>query len=142
MTGCADGANPVAGLIGDANGNLYGTTSAGGANLSGTVFKIAPDGSNYRTLYNFCSLAWGADGDKSHGGVILDAGGNLYGTTAVGGANGGGVVFSLTPSGTETVLYSFCSLASCAPVGDLVALFPGNLYGTTQQGGTINAGTV
>jgi uncharacterized repeat protein (TIGR03803 family) len=144
--GGTDGAAPLAGLSADPFGNLYGTTSEGGANGTGTVFKLAPDGSNYAVLYTFCSLANCADGRFPVGGVILDAAGNLYGTATQGGANNRGVVFSLTPSGTYTVLYSFCSLANCAdgysPRGNLVALSPGNLYGTTNGGGAKSAGTV
>jgi uncharacterized repeat protein (TIGR03803 family) len=197
MTACTDGANPGAGLIGDANGNLYGTTGfggaddvgivfkihadgtnytilhtfefgtdgqfpsgvsadasgnlygttqLGGANGAGSVFKLAPDGSNYAVLYNFCSLSNCADGSEPTAGLILDADGNLYGTVPNGGANGWGVVFALSPSGTYTVLYSFCSLPSCAdgstPEGNLAALSPGNLYGTTATGGSNNEGTV
>jgi uncharacterized repeat protein (TIGR03803 family) len=150
-----DGANPVAGLSADPSGNLYGTTFWGGGlgcfgSGCGTVFKIAPDGSNYAVLYSFCSLASCADGSEPQGGVILDAAGNLYGTTPIGGANGQGVVFALTPSGTETVLYSFCNTRNsngfCAdgsqPQSNLVALSPGYLYGTTTGGGANNAGTV
>jgi uncharacterized repeat protein (TIGR03803 family) len=105
-----DGANPLAGLSADPSGNLYGTTFSGGANNGGTVFTIHPDGSGYAVLYNFCGLASCADGSGPSGGVILDAAGNLYGTTYTGGANNSGAVFSLMPSGTYTVLYSFCSL--------------------------------
>lgn len=146
----SDGAYPFAGLSADPSGNLYGTTELGGANAAGTVFKIAPDGSNYAVLYNFCRLASCADGSNPDGGVILDGGGNLYGTALGGGAsNKGGVVFSLSPSGTETVLYSFCSTISngiCLdgqePRGNLAPLGNGNLYGATTEGGTKNAGTV
>jgi uncharacterized repeat protein (TIGR03803 family) len=150
-----DGSDPLAGLAADASGTLYGTTQRGGTGSSceegggcGTVFKLSPDGSNYAVLYNFCSLASCADGFGPKGGVIVDAAGNLYGTTTYGGANNSGAVFSLTPSGTETVLYSFCSLASCAdglgPTGNLAVLGNGNLYGTTPQGGAnlTNSGTV
>ena len=141
-----DGAKPLAGLAAGPSGNLYGTTELGGANGSGTVFEIAPDGSNYAVLYSFCSLASCADGAEPGGGVILDAGGNLYGTALAGGAHNKGAVFALTPSGTETVLYSFCSSSACAdgsnPIGNLVALGPGTLYGTTASGGSMGAGTV
>jgi uncharacterized repeat protein (TIGR03803 family) len=148
-----DAANPHAGLSMDPSGTLYGTTVAGGIARAcvggcGTVFKIGVDGSGYAVLHEFCtsSLTSCADGSGPLGGVILDASGNLYGTTQRGGANNKGVVFALMPSGTETVLYSFCSLASCAdgsaPVGNLAPLGNGNLYGTTYNGGTNNAGTV
>ncbi len=144
--GTGDGSYSFAGLSADPSANLYGTSPSGGANNEGTVFTIHPDGSNYAVLYNFCSLASCADGTEPDGGVILDAAGNLYGTTQFGGANNSGAVFALTPSGTETVLYSFCQSAGCAdgsnPSGNLVALGNGSLYGTTFSGGTNNAGTV
>jgi uncharacterized repeat protein (TIGR03803 family) len=152
MGGTGDGATPLAGLSADASGNLYGTTENGGANGSGTVFKLAPDGSTYTyaVLYNFCSLASCADGSNPYGGVIVDADGNLYGTAFDGGANQEGVVFALTPSGAETVLYSFCNTKNAngfcidgsEPGGNLVALGNGSLYGTTAIGGTMDAGTV
>ena len=79
-------------------------------------------------------------------GLIADSSGNLYGTTLVGGSYSGGVVFKLSPSGTETVLYSFCSLPSCsdgaAPAAGLIADSSGNLYGTTTYGGASGIGVV
>jgi uncharacterized repeat protein (TIGR03803 family) len=153
---CADGAEPEAGLIMDGAGNLYGTTLAGGnsgcsltTNTCGTVFKLAPDGTE-TTLYSFCSQAGCADGANPHAGLVMDGAGNLYGTTEVGGANQGcvqvgasngcGTVFEVTSGGTESVLYSFCSQASCAdgsyPTGGLILDSSGNLYSTTSTGGT------
>lgn len=139
--GPPDGWSPVAGLVMDAQGNLYGTTVAGGTywyaggNNCGTVFKVTPDGTE-TVLYNFTG---GADGDSPRAGLLLDAQGNLYGTTQEGGAYGGGTVFKLTPSGEQTVLYSFCSQAYCTdgagPVAGLIADAQGNLYGTTSGGG-------
>jgi len=115
VTGCTDGANPNAGLIGDANGNLYGTTGFGGADDVGIVFKIHADGSNYTILHTF---KFGTDGQFPSN-VSADPSGNLYGTTQLGGANGAGSVFKLTPDGSNyAVLYSFCSLASCADGSD------------------------
>ncbi len=86
-----DGANPHAGLIADAAGNLYGTTVYGGANGNGTVFKVTPTGSE-TVLYSFTG---GSDGANPEAGLIADASGNLYGTTANGGSNGVGTVFKL-----------------------------------------------
>jgi uncharacterized repeat protein (TIGR03803 family) len=106
FTGGADGANPYGGLIFDAKGNLYGTTSLGG-NLSactlgcGTVFKLNSKGKE-TAIYSFS----GADGTDPVAGVVADAKGNLYGTTFVGGAKDQGVVFKLSPSRKETVLHS------------------------------------
>jgi uncharacterized repeat protein (TIGR03803 family) len=149
---CTDGEWPGAGLIQDTAGNFYGTTTVGGANDeggqpgSGTVFKLDPTTGQETVLYNFCSGNC-SDGYWPLGGVIQDAAGNLYGTTASGGANGGGTVFKVDGSG-ETVLYSFCSGFNCpdgaAPEAGLVRDAAGNLYGTTSQGGGSNppVGTV
>ena len=92
---CADGGGPVAGLIRDAAGNLYGTTSGGGdfACSCGVVFKVDPTG-HETVLYTFRG---GADGADPEAGLVRDAAGNLYGTTRAGGASGLGVVFKLTP---------------------------------------------
>ena len=144
------------GLIFDQSGNLYGTTSEGGAHGFGTVFELTPnsDGSwTESVLYSFCSLANCADGDSPLAGVIFDGAGNLYGTTAGGGdfsrcgGGGCGVVFKLTPSSggswTESVLYSFCSLNSCVdgagPQSSVIFDRTGNLYGTTVIGGSSSA---
>jgi len=91
---------PYAGLIFDAAGNLYGTTSGGGAYGAGMVFKLTPnaDGSwTESSLHDFCSLAACADGAGPVAGLIFDSAGNLYGTASSGGATGHGVVFELTP---------------------------------------------
>jgi uncharacterized repeat protein (TIGR03803 family) len=132
----------------DSTGNLYGTAGFGGAHNVGDVYKLTASGQQ-TVLHSFCALAKCADGSApSGGGVILDSAGNLYGTTLYGGASssgktttsGGGVLFKLAPSGQETVLYNFCSLANCAdgalPSGRLLMDSKGNLYGTTTEGGT------
>lgn len=156
-SGLAGGIEPRSGLIQDAAGNFYGTTTEGGSNGfgsncpagvsgCGTVFKLSAAGQE-TVLYSFCSLANCADGEFPYGGVILDAAGNLYGTTTQGGANGGGTVFKLDSAGTETVLYSFCSQGgtNCTdgtvPYASLVRDSAGNLYGTTSGGGTGNIGS-
>jgi uncharacterized repeat protein (TIGR03803 family) len=138
---CADGYLPYAGLIEDASGNLYGTTSVGGANHGGTVFKLDSAG-NYTDLYDFCSQANCADGEMSYAGLTEDASGNLYGTTQFGGANDGGTVFKLDSAGKFTVLYDFCSQANCTDgylsYAGLIKDASGNLYGTTYSGGATN----
>lgn len=150
MGGPADGRNPEAGLFADST-YLYGTTTGGGTNYRGTVFKIAPNGSNYALLYSFCNLASCADGSSPLAGVIEDANGNLYGTTEAGGTNNKGAVFSVTPAtGNERVLYSFCNhtngsgycLDGSTPQSGLTFDSSGNLYGTTNIGGAMNDGTV
>jgi uncharacterized repeat protein (TIGR03803 family) len=156
LKNCADGSAPSgAGVIIDSQGNLYGTTLYGGASSNGktttsgagVVYKVDTSG-NETVLYNFCSLANCADGSLPLGPLLMDSEGNLYGTTANGGTNGGmssgdGVVYKLTPSGQETVLCSFGS-ASCpdgtTPTGGVVSDSEGNLYGTTSKGGAHSKG--
>ena len=103
FTSGADGGGPIAGVIRDSAGNLYGTTFYGGAANGGVVYKLDTAGHEI-VLYNFTG---GADGSQPDAGVIRDSAGNLYGTTYLGGAANAGVVYKLDPSGHETVLYSF-----------------------------------
>jgi uncharacterized repeat protein (TIGR03803 family) len=136
----ATGANPIAGVVMDGAGNLYGTTPGGGAGNAGVVFKVDPSG-NETVLHSFTG---GADGGQPEAGVLLDAAGNLYGTTSAGGGTkGAGVVFKVDPTGHETVLYSFTGGADGSnPWAGVVSDASGNLYGTTRYGGTMGAGTV
>jgi uncharacterized repeat protein (TIGR03803 family) len=90
---CADGAQPRAGVIEDAAGHLFGTTLFGGNGDNGVVYEFS--GGKERVLYTFCSQANCTDGDEPLGGLIMDASGNLYGTTEYGGVGGGGTVFEL-----------------------------------------------
>ena len=143
----ADGWSPMAGLVLDSAGNVYGTTNQGGSHGFGIVFKVDGAG-NETVLYNFDSTGSGLDGYSPLAGLIQDSAGNFYGTTTQGGASetvsGGtasdGVAFKLDPAGNETVLYSFCTQPNCAdgtdPVAGLIQDGAGNLYGTTSQGGT------
>jgi uncharacterized repeat protein (TIGR03803 family) len=140
FTGGNDGQDPEAGLIMDATGNLYGTTAYGGGTGCGgfgcgVVFKLDTTGAE-TVLYSFSG---GNDGQDSEAGLIMDATGNLYGTTNSGGAFNFGVVFKLDTTGTETVLYSFTGGADGAtPEGSLISDSSGALYGTTQNGGDSN----
>ena len=143
----SDGSSPNGGLVIDAAGNVYGTTQNGGRNGSGAVFKVAPDFTE-TLLYSFAS---GSDGRYPRDGLIMDANGNLYGTTYTGGSAGCGTVFEVTPGGAETVLYSFNGgTDGCDPgVADggtggrpLAMDANGNLYGTTYEGGEYGYGTV
>ncbi len=143
QAGCVDGAGPSAGLVQDAQGNLYGTTNQGGANGYGTVFKLDTS-DNETVLYSFCSQTGCADGEGPLSNLIMDAQGNLYGTTNEGGANGYGTVFKVDASGNETVLYSFTGIVGDGsnPSAGLMMDAQGNLYGTTYSGGARGYGTV
>jgi uncharacterized repeat protein (TIGR03803 family) len=138
----------------DASGNLYGTTSGGGAHgflntVGGTVFKLDPAG-HETVLHSFCSTdgVRCTDGEMPLGALVRDAAGNLYGTAAFGGANfvsnnGTGAVFKVDPSGKESVLYYFCSAENCSdglfPSAGLIQDSAGNLYGTTAWGGIFDS---
>jgi uncharacterized repeat protein (TIGR03803 family) len=137
--GCPDGDGPV-GLVQATNGYFYGATVHGGASGQGTIFRITLGGA-LTTLYSFCSQSGCPDGGGVAG-LVQAANGNFYGTTIAGGAPcianvaGCGTVFKITPSGTLTTLYSFCSQSGC-PDGDspqtgLVQATDGNFYGTTR----------
>jgi len=139
FAGATDGANPRGGLIQGADGNLYGTTSQGGAAGAGTVFQLTPAG----TLTVVYAFTGANDGGYPYAGVIQGADGNFYGTTYQGGASGAGTVFRLTPTGTITVLSAFTGGADGAyPYGGVILGTDGNLYGTASQGGAANAGIV
>src|ERR1700728_344009 len=139
-----DGEYPHAGLVQAANGDLYGTTHNGGANNLGTVFRITLGGT-LTTLYSFCSQSDCTDGSSPYAGLLRAASGDLYGTTYYGGANNLGTVFRITPGGTLTTLYSFCSQSDCTdgafPYAALVQATNGDFYGTTYAGGTNAVGT-
>jgi len=147
FAGGTDGADPQAGLFMDAAGNLYGTTAQGGSAGNGTVFElVAPTKKNGPwkeiVLYSFGT---GTDGATPVSGVHLDAAGNVFGTTSLGGAYGYGTIFQLTPGSAwkETVLHSFQNADDGAyPYAGLISDAAGNLYGAATQGGTAGGGTV
>ena len=128
------------GVILDPEGNLYGTTVAGGQTIFGTVFKLSPSGVK-TILYNFLD---GTDGAEPHGMLVRDTQGNLYGTTEYGGnlnvqcsgMQGCGVVFKISPSGHESVLHRFTGNADGGQLlAGLTIDSAGNLYGTASCGG-------
>jgi uncharacterized repeat protein (TIGR03803 family) len=160
--GAPDGANPVAGLVADAEGNLYGTTETGGiygdnATTNGTVYKLVAAGGGWTEAVLHSFNASKTDGASPTGALILDADGNLYGTTDYGGSGiepysgivGAGTVFELSKptQGTawkSTILHSFSNdlLDGVLPAGRLVFDTSGNLYGLTALGGYIEEGSL
>lgn len=140
FTGATDGGFPVEGLIRDAEGNLYGTTPAGGlldkgcgSGGCGTVFEITPTGAE-TVLYAFTGK--NGDGKAPFSRLMLDWNDNLYGTTLYGGDAGKGIVFEIISGGAETVLYSFAGGTDGAfPGSGLIRDSKGNLWGTTSGGG-------
>jgi uncharacterized repeat protein (TIGR03803 family) len=139
FSGGKDGSTPFCDLILDGAGTIYGTTSAGGTDGAGIIFKM--DGKGHETvLYNFTG---GADGGAPDAGVIRDSAGNLYGTASVGGTSGNGVVYELSRSGKLMVLYTFTGGADGSlPAAPLVRDAAGNLYGTAAEGGASSSGVV
>jgi uncharacterized repeat protein (TIGR03803 family) len=140
FVGQPDGAQPEAGLVRDTTEDLYGTTSFGGTTGNGVVFKVDPAG-NETILHSFAGSP--TDGANPRADLILDATGNLYGTTPTGGISNAGTVFKVDTTGKETVLYSFTGGTDGAlPLGSLVQDATGNFYGTTSGGGATGNGVV
>jgi uncharacterized repeat protein (TIGR03803 family) len=147
---CSDGSAPFSNMVQASDGDLYGTTTEGGANGKGTVFRLTASGAP-TTIYSFCSQANCADGYSPDAELVEAADGTFYGTTYSGGANqecsgGCGTIFRVTPEGTLTTVYSFCSLPGCAdgnsPFAGVIQGRDGNLYGTTYYTGENAGGTV
>ncbi len=137
--GGKDGSFPLAGLLSDSAGTLYGTTSEGGAANAGVVFRVSSMGEESLLL----AFDGAEGGSNPHATLIADRRGNLYGTTAEGGAANAGTVFKVSPAGKETVLYSFRGNGDGAsPFAGVVTDRKGNLYGTTKNGGAYGYGTV
>ncbi len=145
-----DGRFPNGGLVMDSQGNLYGTTNVGGqygGDESGTIFEINAAGVE-SVLHSFGGRKGVKNGTGPNGGLLLDAEGNLYGTTAWGGntsncAIGCGTVYEFSPAGVETGLYTFAGTPDGAtPMGGLIRDGQGNFYGTTEFGGVYGSGTV
>ncbi|HTZ98258.1 MAG TPA: choice-of-anchor tandem repeat GloVer-containing protein [Terriglobales bacterium] len=141
-----DGALPFAGLVFDANGNLYGTTNNGGPSGDGVVFELSPNPNGEWSETVLHAFNW-TDGAHPEANLIFDGAGNLYGTTVFGGADGKGTVFELTPAQgggwTEQVLHSFpdAEFDGYHPYAPLLFDSSGNLYGTAAYGGAF-AGAV
>jgi uncharacterized repeat protein (TIGR03803 family) len=138
-----NGQYPLAGLIADSAGNLYGTTYEGEASGLGTVFKLTPPAAGKKAWKETVLVSFNStNGAYPEAGLIADSAGNLYGTTEGGGTSNLGTVFKLTPPAagekawTETVLVSFNGTNGQNPVAGLIPDSAGNLYGTTEEGGT------
>jgi uncharacterized repeat protein (TIGR03803 family) len=144
-----DGHSPWTGPVAfDSAGNLYGTTAMGGAygyDGYGTVYELSPNGSGGWTEQVLHSFGNSFDGVEPLAGVIIDADGNLYGTTSQGGIDGGGTVYELSPDGsggwTETFLHSFLGTDGAYPFAGVIFGPSGVLYGTTGLRGSYNGGT-
>ncbi|HZZ16264.1 MAG TPA: choice-of-anchor tandem repeat GloVer-containing protein [Candidatus Sulfotelmatobacter sp.] len=139
FAGGTDGNDPAAALIQGSDGNFYGTTYSGGINNLGTVFKITPAGIK-TILHSFAVDS--TDGNYTAASLIQGSDGNFYGTNYSGGASNSGTLFKITPTGTETVIYSFNSGPEGQTPMGLIQGSDGNFYGTTSSGGTSGNGTV
>jgi uncharacterized repeat protein (TIGR03803 family) len=144
-----DGSGPSAGLLQAANSKFYGTTTNGGAYLAscvlgcGTVFEFASNGS-YSEFYSFGGYT--GDAAAPHAPLAIGNDGAFYGTGLEGGSEGAGSIFRITASGSESLLYSFCSQSNCddgqLPYAGLSLGTDRNFYGATEAGGAYTAGSI
>ena len=148
--GSGDGAQPIAGVIFDPAGNLYGTTMGGGGYSYGTVFELSHGAGTWSetVLHSFNDVQAKGDGFYPYASLLIDGAGNLYGTTFQGGKKRYGTVFELSPEGNgewaEAILYNFASGTTdgANPAGSLIFGKNGDLYGTTVHGGSLKNGTI
>jgi uncharacterized repeat protein (TIGR03803 family) len=143
--GTYPGANPQASLNSDGNGNLFGTTTAGGTSNDGTVFELAGPGYSFSSLLSFTGTSGAFPGQSPQASPISDGNGNLFGTTFSGGTSNDGTVFELAgPGHTFSALFSFTGTTGTylgfGPFG-LISDGNGNLFGITQHGGTFGVGS-
>ena len=135
----ANGATPAGSLTIDAEGDLFGTTANGRVDGDGTVFEIAKSTGELTTLATFT----GSNGEYPERGVTIDAAGDLFGTTYLGGADNDGTVFEIVKStGALITLATFTGANGASPLSQLVSDAAGDLFGTTETGGADNDGTV
>jgi len=134
-----DGSFPFGTPVMDGKGNLFGTTDAGDPDQVGIVWKVSKN--EHETILHSFSYS-GGDGEIPVGGVVLDAKGNLYGTTEGGGASGDGTIYKLSKTGKETILHSFAGSDGEYPFDSVVRGANGNLYGTAAYGGSGSYGVV
>jgi Gloeo_Verruco repeat len=143
-----DGATPLGQLVQGADGKIYGTTSAGGTNGRGVIFRVGSDGTGFEVLKHFSAvtadattaLLENADGATPLAGLTDGNDGFFYGVTSIGGATGHGVIFSIATDGTYTVLHAFDGTTGQRPLAEMVLGSDGRLYGTTGTGGVTSAG--
>lgn len=136
-------------LVVGSDGYLYGTASGGGANGSGTLFRVGLDGSGFEVIYTFSALTVNPSGLSINGdgatpiaGLTDGMDGKLYGVTNLGGAQGNGTIFSFDPLTNELeTRHSFDSIGGARPTGELLLGQDGLLYGSTATGGTNAQGT-
>jgi uncharacterized repeat protein (TIGR03803 family) len=144
FTGQDDGGTPWSGVVFDAAGNAYGTTTGGGSNGAGTIYQMTPSGGSW-TLSTIHAFLDGSEGSGSMCNLLLDSSGNLWGTTRYDGPTGAGTAFELSPSGggwNLNVLYAFPGFTGSRSMSGLLADRQGNLYGTIVQGGQYGGGQV
>jgi len=134
-----DGANPYAGLVQGADGNLYGTTTDGGVNGGGNVIQITPDG-KVTSLYDFCAESNCVDGQFPVATLVMGPDGDFYGTTQNGGLFNYGSIFKVSPAGVLTTLHSFDVTDGVSPYGSLLLASDGNFYGTANEAGASTVG--
>jgi uncharacterized repeat protein (TIGR03803 family) len=131
------GYGPNAPVVIDKHGNVFGTLGLGTG--GGSAYELTASG-EYLTLYAFTGSY--PDGNGPVGNLAIDQEGNLYGATVSGGAYGGGIIFEISPTGTETILHSFnCNLEGCYPNAGVTMDAAGTLYGATSAGGSVFLGT-
>jgi uncharacterized repeat protein (TIGR03803 family) len=147
FTGGSDGFGPGGRVVFDSAGNMYGTTPDGGTYSEGTIYELARSRSRWRESVIHAFTGGKDGGVGSLGDLLLDASGNIYGVTEVGGAHGAGTAFKLSRIAKKrwrlTTLYAFKGTPDAAsPYGGLIADASGNLYGTTYYGGASGLGSV
>jgi uncharacterized repeat protein (TIGR03803 family) len=144
QTNCTDGWDPVYSLVLATSGDLFGLTEAGGADDSGTFFKITPNGT-LTSLQSFCAVPGCLEGEYLNP-LVRGTNGDFYFTTEANGTENSGTVSRFTPEGTLTTLYNFgCGETGCpggrTPFAGLIQDTNGNFYGTTEYGGNGNPGS-
>jgi uncharacterized repeat protein (TIGR03803 family) len=132
FSGAANGANPFGNLIQATDGNLYGTTDAGGTSDDGTIFSCTTSG----TLTTLVNFAGAANGSNPEGSLFQATDGNLYGMTNQGGSSGNGTIFRCTTTGTLSTLIIFgVTVVGTNPEGSPIQALDGNIYAMTYGGG-------